>query len=242
MNYLEIIVPVKNEATNIRPLVQRLDASLKASGISYTIIFVDDRSTDDTALQIASLADEYPIIIHRKIGKPGKAFCILEGVHFSSAEYVAMIDADLQYPPEVIPEMFKIAPTYGVVIANRKIYKSSLLRRFASRANAFIFGGLLFGFNCDIQSGLKLFRREIIAHVDQSVVGPWSLDIPLLAAAKKLGFRLGSLDILFERRESGESKINFLQTAWEIASGAVRLRLKQLFTFPLKTFSARVRK
>ena len=235
MTKLDIIVPVKNEAHTVSALVHRIASSMRKVDIAYSIIFVDDRSTDDTSSVISTLAHYHPIKLHHKIGKPGKAFCILEGAEIATAEHVVMIDADLQYPPEIIPEMYKQASQHGVVVANRRVYKSTLLRRFASRANALVFGRLLFGLDCDIQSGLKLFRKEIIEHVDPSMVGPWSLDIPLLYAAKSLGYNIGSVDISFERRENGQSHISFLSVAFEIALGAMKLRLRRNHASP--TFS-----
>src|SRR3990167_1718321 len=135
---LDIIVPVKNEAANIAALVERIHDTLTAARIVYHIIFVDDRSTDRTVAIIQNLTSKYPITLHRKEGKGGKAYSILEGAAFARSDMVAMLDADLQYPPEMLPVMLEMANTHGVVVANRKVYKSTVLRRLASRSIAFI--------------------------------------------------------------------------------------------------------
>lgn len=233
MHSLDIIIPVKNEAENIPSLVDRIHGVLTKSGICYQLIFIDDRSTDNTISQLEKLTQKYPIKYTKKRGKPGKAWSILEGADLATSLYVAMLDADLQYPPEVLPQMFKKAETHGVVVANRKIYRSTLFRRFASRFNAFVCGRLLFGLGVDVQSGLKIFRREILTHVDRSVIKPWSIDIPLLVTCLDLGHTIGSVEIVFDTRTSGNSKIRFWETATQIVSTALHLRLRRKSVYEL---------
>lgn len=234
INKLDIIIPARNEAENLPLLISRIHQVLTGAKISYRIIVVDDRSTDETAKKVQKLGRQYPVILHRKVGKPGKAFSILEGVKLAKTAYVCMIDADLQYPPEAIPEMLKLAPQYGVVVANRSVYKSGWFRKFSSRLNVFLFGRILFGFKCDIQSGLKIFRKEIIHSLEQNYLSPWTLDIPLLHACQGLGFKIGSVNITFHKRRNGESKISFLKTALQIGLRALHLRFFHKGIFPLK--------
>ncbi len=213
---VSIVIPTLNEAHNIETLVLRIHDSLKVQNIPYEIIFVDDRSTDSTISLIKKLQTSYPIkLIEKENHIPrGKACSILEGTKYAASENIIMLDADLQYPPEVIPLLLEKAKTYGVVIAERKTYKSNLLRRFGSRLNAFIFGRLLFGLNFDTQSGLKLFRREIAHYIENASISPWALDIHLLFTARELGYSIGTIPITFELRQGGDSKINFAKAAF----------------------------
>src|SRR3989344_1809574 len=165
MSDLNIIIPVKNEAGNIKELADRIHASLYSAGIKYRMIFVDDHSEDTTVEEIKMVSGKYPVILHVKQGKPGKAYSILEGSKFATTENMAMIDADLQYPPEVIPSMYKLLDAHGVVVSNRKTYKTSSLRKIGSKINGLIFERILHGFKVDTQSGLKLFKKEIIEHL-----------------------------------------------------------------------------
>jgi len=224
---LSVVIPTYNEAGTIETLIERIINSLQSAKLSYEIILVDDYSSDTTREIINKLSQKYPISLYLKKGAKGKAHSLLQGMNQAQGEYIAMIDGDLQYPPEVIPEMYALAQKSGMVVANRKVYKSKSFRRFASRANAFIFGRLLFGFNCDVQSGLKVFKKEIIGHLEKSLFSAWSIDIPLLYTARELGFQIKSVDITYEKRKKGESKISFLQTAWQIATGAIKLKLRR---------------
>lgn len=234
MNTLDIIIPVHNEAKNLPLLIKRLSDAMATSKIPYRVIAVDDHSTDRTSSILLRLSSKYPITIVPNSDKPGKAFAILTGAKHAEGGIVAFIDADLQYPPESIPDMMdQMSKSVGVVVANRKTYKSSWFRRFSSRFNAFVFGRLLHGLPVDIQSGLKLVRKEIFDHLDSALVGPWSIDIPLLVTAQDLGYQVKSVDISYERRTNGNSKISFLSTALDIAWGALKTKMVRRRTYQL---------
>lgn len=235
---VDVIVPVRNEAQTIEQLVKRLDLALSRAKINYSVIIVDDHSTDKTQFLVSKLQKKYPIKYYKKIGKPGKAFSIIEGGHYATSEYVVMLDADLEYPPEVIPEMLSLTGEHGVVIAHRRTYKTGRFRHFASRLNAFLLGRVFLDLPYDIQSGLKLFRREILVHLPPSSVRAWAIDLPLLHTARELGYSIGSVNIDFVQRPHGQSKISFLQTAGQIIDSAVRLKLGKPRVFEISPHSA----
>ncbi len=230
MHQLDIIVPARNEAESLPELVRRVDTTLTQAGISYRLIVVDDRSTDNTAAVIQKLTSSYPIQYLRKLGQLGKAYAILEGLAASTAPALAMLDADLEYPPEALGEMFRLLDQHGLVVGNRLKTHASPLLRLASQANTFIFGKLILGFDCDVQSGLKMFRREVFIHLDEALVGAWSIDMPLLHTTQELGLTIGKVNIHFTNRAAGKSKLKseFFQAVRQIGGGAIRLK----FTSP----------
>ncbi|MBP7842386.1 glycosyltransferase [Candidatus Woesebacteria bacterium] len=227
MKAVDIIIPVKNEASNINALVSRIDVSLKSSGTPYKVIFIDDHSTDSTVQKIRALQGKFPVAVYKKIGKQGKAYSILEGVKHATSTYVTMIDADLQYPPEAIPAMLEHTEHAGVVVARRITKNQSILRKFISKSFQFFFGKLLFGFDCDVQSGLKVFKKEILHHVNEADVSPWTIDVPLLFTALELGYTIDEVEIEFENRYAGVSKIKLFSSIREIGGHAFRFRLQQ---------------
>ena len=236
MNKVDIVVPVLNEADNLVQLCQRIDLSLKKSEIGYRIIIIDDNSTDNTKEIVASLSKKYPIIYKLKEGKRGKAYSILQGVQNSETDYIAMIDGDLQYPPEALPEMvnYAIQNKLGVVIGNR-IYKSvGKMRSLISKIGRFVVGKLVTGLSNDTQSGLKVIKREIVEHLDLRHVYSWSIDVPILHTAKDLGYEIGSIDIPFTLRENGKSKVNLIKATIQIVGGALKQRL-----YPKKVYHLR---
>ncbi len=222
---ISIIIPTFNEAGNIRKLFTRLEKAMKQLSIPYEIIIIDDHSTDDTQKLVKKVTKTNPIIFYKKMGQKGKGFSIMEGVTYANYEYICMLDADLQYPPELIPELYHSAQINGFAVANRTTYKSTILRRFASRFNAFVFGRLLLNLRTDVQSGLKLFPRDVFDRVDPRLVSAWGLDIPLVFTAHELGYLPGHVDMDFEPRTEGESKIGFLSTTREIIVGAIKTKL-----------------
>lgn len=236
MPNISIIIPTYNEEKNIQPLVERLDKALKKNNIFYELIFIDDHSTDQTLRAILSLINKYPIKVYLKEGIQGKAYSLIEGIAKAQYDLVGMIDADLQYPPEAIPKMLELAPKddLGVVVARRKIYKDSPLRKISSHTFSTVFGRVLHGLNYDIQSGLKLFRKEIVSYFDQSKITPWTFDLSLLITARDLGFGIEEVDIEFNKRQDGESKVNLFKTTYEIARNALKLKFRrsQIYHIP----------
>lgn len=224
---LDVIIPIYNEAENLRSLIQRLDRSLKAADIQAEFYCVDDHSTDTSVAILQKLAQKYPVHILQKQGSKGKAYSILEGAQVGTAPYIAMIDADLQYPPEVLPDMFKLTEQYGIVVARRQDFQAPWVRRIVSRGFQWVFGKLMYGLDCDIQSGLKIFKRDIVEHVQAKDVTPWTLDIPLLATALDLGYSIGQVDITFSKRSHGASKINLITSIREIGGRAISFRLRR---------------
>lgn len=230
MKTVDIVIPVLNEAENLPKLIKRLDKSLKKANILYQAIIVDDHSTDKTREVIAKLKEKYPLIYLLKKGKKGKAYSILQGALVSKFEWIAMLDADLQYPPEAIPKMLEKAKednTTGIVIGEREISSDiSAFRKLISRVSRYINGKLVMNFNYDVQSGLKLFRKEIVRNVRRKDVYPWALDIPLIYEAIELGYSIKSVSIKFHKRLSGKAKIKLTRATLQILWGGIKTRLR----------------
>lgn len=224
MKHIDIVVPVKNEAKNIRPLVKRVHKAMSRSKVGYELIFIDDHSDDETVENLKALQKTYPIKIYLKKGQPGKAYSIIEGAKYSKSEYVVMIDGDLQYPPEAIPQMLKMAEENGVVIASRKHNHDSKARALIHLCYNTFFNRFLHGFNFDVQSGLKLFKKEILSLLNPSTITPWTLDLTLLTTARQFGYSIAEVEINFERRKAGQSKVSLTKTSIEIGLNALKLK------------------
>ncbi|MDX2197955.1 MAG: glycosyltransferase family 2 protein [Phycisphaerae bacterium] len=103
---LSIVVPAFNELPNLGPLVERITAALDPLATAYEIIIVDDGSRDSTPALIADLRAEHPplqcIRLARNFGHQAALFA---GLEYSRGLAVVTLDADLQHPPELIPEL-----------------------------------------------------------------------------------------------------------------------------------------
>ncbi|OGG26855.1 hypothetical protein A2960_01685 [Candidatus Gottesmanbacteria bacterium RIFCSPLOWO2_01_FULL_39_12b] len=222
---ISIIIPAWNEAGNIALLVETIAKALTGNGIIYELIVVDDNSTDTTAEILKELTSNFPISVYLKKGKKGKAQSLLEGFTYAKYDLVGFIDADLQYPAEAIPKMVEVIDTgVDIVVANRKEFGASFRRKVLSWGFRRFFGQFLHGFTCDVQSGLKVFRKEIIERLTFHP-NPWTFDLEFLVKARDAGYKIGSTDIIFQKRHAGKPKIGLLAASLEIGLAAIKIKL-----------------
>ncbi len=223
-----IVVPAYNEVGNIESLIYRIAKS--AHDNLYEIIVIDDHSEDGTWEKLKELRSRFPLKAAKKIGKKGKAYSLFEGLDQATGDNLAIIDADLQYPPEEIFPIVDEMQNQGsdVVVANRRTYQDSVKRKVLSEVFKTVFGRILFGINEDIQSGLKVFKREVYDTVRFKPKSKWSFDLEFLQRAKKAGYKLKGHDIVFLRRRFGKSKVNSIASSIELALNALFLRLKSI--------------
>src|SRR5215211_8615624 len=120
---ISLVIPTRNEAGNIEPLLMRVHQAVK--GIATEVVFVDD-STDNTPEVIAKLQDWFPLpikLIHRpkELRKNGLGGAVVEGFRASQGTWMCVMDADLQHPPEMIPQLLRHAQKSGsdIVVGSR---------------------------------------------------------------------------------------------------------------------------
>src|ERR1700724_596200 len=101
---LSVIVPCFNERPNVAPMIAKLDAAL--DGIAWEVIYVDDNSPEGTTPQTRRTAQQHSRVrCIRRIGRRGLASAVIEGALSSSADYIAVIDGDLQHDETRLPVM-----------------------------------------------------------------------------------------------------------------------------------------
>jgi glycosyltransferase involved in cell wall biosynthesis len=133
---ISVAVPCFNEQHSIGPFMQAITPALESAGHEYEILFVDDGSSDDTLPMLVALAGSNPhvkvLALSRNFGKEAALTAALD---FVSGDAVIPIDADLQDPVELIPQMVaKWEAGTDVVLAQRKSRPDdSMLRRGAAR-------------------------------------------------------------------------------------------------------------
>jgi dolichol-phosphate mannosyltransferase len=105
---LALVLPTLHEAGNIQAVLQRVRSSLDPLGILYEVIVVDDDSQDGTAEMVHAISQSDPrvrlLVRHAARGLGG---AVVYGWQRSDAEIVGVIDADLQHPPELLPQLWK---------------------------------------------------------------------------------------------------------------------------------------
>ena len=124
---LALIVPTLYEAGNIRTLIERIRGALDPLGMPYEVIVVDDDSGDGTEEMVAEIGRQDPRVrlLVRK-GVRGLAGAVIHGWRNTDAEVLGVIDADLQHPPELLPQMWEaLASGTDVVVASRYARRGS---------------------------------------------------------------------------------------------------------------------
>ena len=137
LKHITILVPAYNEAGNIPSLLHELTAVLEGlADYAFTVIFVDDGSTDDTATLLEQAASADPRIGVIELSRNfGKEMALTAGLRALDADAVIIMDADLQHPPRYIPELLAQWQQGFEVVSTRrvKIDEQPLARRLGSQ-------------------------------------------------------------------------------------------------------------
>lgn len=220
---LSVIVPTFNERDNIAPLVQKLEVAL--AGTDFEVIVVDDNSPDGTAELAKELARQKRNVrcIHR-VGRRGLSSACIEGMASSSAEYVAVIDADHQHDEAILPEMLRqVEQGADIAVGSRYSGEGSSTEGFsksrqAGSTLATWLSGILTGKALsDPMSGFFLMPRSLF-----NTVGPrlsregFKILLDIIATGNRmLGRKLSIAEVpySFRPRFAGESKMSPLIVA-----------------------------
>jgi glycosyltransferase involved in cell wall biosynthesis len=106
-NNITVITPVFNEASGLDEFHVRLTEALDKTGLAWSILYVDDGSTDNTHQVLAGLAQQSRVGVLSLARNFGKESALIAGLDHCDADLVLMMDADLQHPPSLIPEMLE---------------------------------------------------------------------------------------------------------------------------------------
>lgn len=208
---VSIIIPTYNERENIERVVDRCRAALE--GYRFEIVVVDDDSPDETWRLVADTYDGAETVrVVRRTEESGLASAVSRGFDEATAELCAVIDADLQHPPERLPELIAAFDTGAdVVIGSRHVAGGgvenwSLARRIVSRGAMAIAKLALPPTRsiADPMSGFFAIRRGII---DGVALAPTGYKILLEVLLKCEYDRIAEVPYVFTERERGESKL-----------------------------------
>jgi dolichol-phosphate mannosyltransferase len=119
-NTFAIVVPTLNESGNIDKILAALTDTLSETQYDYEIVVVDDGSTDGTVEQVRNWTQRDPRVrLLLRVGERGLAGAVLYGWSQSRANLLGVIDADLQHPPELLPELLQAAEQADIAVASR---------------------------------------------------------------------------------------------------------------------------
>lgn len=211
---LSVVVPVRNEAGNVAPLLADIAAACAELGV-FEVVYVNDGSSDGTAAALAAQAGRYPCLrIVTHVGSCGQSAAVRTGVRHARAAVIVTLDGDGQNDPAFIPAMVarlaESGPSTGLVQGQRVGRKDTGFKKFQSRIANGVRGWVLRDSTRDTGCGLKCFRRE--AYLALPYFDALHRFMPALM--KREGYGVAHVDVQDRPRLSGVSNYGFFDRLW----------------------------
>ncbi len=212
---LAIVLPTLNERANLAPLVERLDAALP--GVVWEAIIVDDNSPDGTSDEARALALRDPRIrVIQRIGRRGLASAAIEGMLSTAAPVVAVMDADHQHDPALLPQMLAAVASgeYDMAVASRFAEGASTAAwnrpdRVKASGLANAIARRLTGVDLtDPMSGYFMLRAETLRDAAPRLSGVGFKILLDILATVDVALRVKEFPLAFAARAAGESKLD----------------------------------
>lgn len=214
---LSVVVPVHDEADNVRPLIEEIAAALDGRE-TYEIVYVDDGSTDSTGDRLKVLASEFPVLrVLRHRSCTGQSAAIASGVEAARASLIVTLDGDGQNDPDDIPRLLAAwrhatsnQDSNLMIAGHRATRRDNGLKRLSSRIANTVRARLLGDDTPDTGCGLKVFPRE--AFLAMPRFDHMHRFLPALMLRQ--GGRVISVPVNHRPRSRGHSKYGLFDRLW----------------------------
>lgn len=204
---LSIIIPAYNEKQNIERMAVTISAILEGAGISFELVFISDGSTDGTYEEVCRLAAQDTRVRGAEFSRNfGKEAAIFAGLELAAGDACIVMDCDLQHPPQVIPEMYRLWEEGFEVVEG--------IKKNRGKENIFhgLFAGLFYGImsrmmKMDMRSSsdFKLLDRKVV----NVLLGLGERNTFFRALSFWAGFRSTKVEYEVQERAFGSSKWSF---------------------------------
>jgi dolichol-phosphate mannosyltransferase len=211
---VSVVVPVRNEAENVSPLIAEIVSALDGRW-NYEIIYVNDGSTDATAERLAAVMKQRGNLRQiRHAMSSGQSAAVRSGVRAARGAIVATLDGDGQNNPAFLPNLIAAIESggerVGLVAGQRVGRKDTGFKKIQSRIANGIRDGILHDGTRDTGCGLKAFRREVFLML------PYfdGLHRFLPALVRREGYEIAYVDVIDRPRHSGVSNYGLFDRLW----------------------------
>lgn len=210
---VSIVVPVRNEADNIAPLVDEIAATLEKN-LAFELIYVNDGSTDRTEAELTRLMASRPWLRQIKHETScGQSAAVSSGVIHARAGVVVTLDGDGQNDPAFIPALLEAmtkTPHIGLVAGQRVGRQATGFKKLQSRVANAVRSVVLRDGTRDTGCGLKAFRRDLFLRL------PYfdGLHRFLPALVRREGYAIGYVDVVDRPRHAGTSNYGMWDRLW----------------------------
>lgn len=227
MAVLSIVLPAYNEEQNIANTVKVLSEILEQNKIDYELVFISDGSRDGTYAEIVKAAAENPRVKGAEFSRNfGKEAGIFAGLELASGDAVIVMDCDLQHPPQLIPQMWKLWQDGVEVVEGVKSDRGKESLGYKLSAGLFYrIMSKLIKIDMSASSDFKLLDRKVV----DVLLGLPERNTFFRALSFWAGFRTESLSYEVQERQFGKSKWSF----WSLMKYAIS-NVTSFSTLPLQ--------
>lgn len=228
-----IVVPLKDEEGNIRPLVEEVENVMSQFGAPWEMVCIDDGSKDNTLSILKEMGKDKPFLRTLVFTKNfGQSSAFDAGFKNARGEFVITIDGDRQNDPTDIPKLIELSANSDLVCGIRRKRKDNVLKRCIS-----FFANTIRSRVCndgiqDTGCSLKLYRRECLNNI--KMYHGMHRFLPALFQIE--GYRVSEVLVNHRERTSGKTKYNFLNRSFNTVADmfAVRWMMKRHLSYQIK--------
>jgi len=226
---VSIVIPVYNEEHTIGNVIERVQAAMKQTNLTYEIIVADDHSFDNSLM----VAKMYPVQLYSLKAHVGKGMGLRAGFAKAKGDIIVTIDSDGSHRPEELPKLLYplLNDRADLVIGSRYLHQKNVA---AKKLNVF---GVKF-FNLiiqmfigvhvtDSQSGYRAMKREVL-EIQHLKSGGYEIETEMLVKTVKSHYRVLEVPISFEQRTYGRSGIDHLYDGSRILISIISARLRRV--------------
>jgi dolichol-phosphate mannosyltransferase len=218
---ISVILPVMNEAENLRILIPRLIALLDRERITHEIIVIDGPSTDGTR----EVAEQFGA---RVVGerRRGYAGALMTGIEEARGDYVLTLDADQSHDPDFVFKMWRARKRADIVVASRYVLGGVAYSDFIRRSTSWFLNQALRRMLSipvlDMSSGYRLYRREVFRELEITSSN-FEVQEEILVKAYASGFSVVEVPFTYFPRGAGRSHAKLFSFGWKIFRSSLSL-------------------
>lgn len=224
--YLSVIIPCYNEEKRLPRTLLRVLSYLHSQKYTWEVIVVDNGSTDGTSKLVHSIMKNEPRLKLIVDSLYGKGWAVRQGLLEATGEYRLFTDADNSTDISQIENLLPYTKEgYDIIVSSRKIKGASInisqppLRKFLGNVFRLIVATIVPTGVVDTQNGFKLFSQKAVEKIfPLQKIYYWAFDVEILALARKFGFKVKEVPIIWNDAELSRVNIKgMFRMLWEVS-------------------------